>query len=137
MREYVGAQIPGDGDAAFDGRRALSGRLFDVYRELYLIPPASLNQLGGYYAARQAFPGPRIFVDQMVDLDQVVQHLLDIFDRAEEAREALSNANLRLVVSVAKRYMGRGIQFLDLIQEGNIGLLKAVEKFDYTARVQV
>jgi len=131
MREYVGIQIPGEGDVAFEGRRELSGRLFDVYRALYLIPPPSLNLLGGYYATRQAFPGPRIFVDQMADLDQVVQHLLEIFDRAEDARDALGNANLRLVVSVAKRYMGRGIQFPDLIQEGNIGLLKAVEKFDY------
>jgi len=58
--------------------------------------------------------------------------LLVIFERAEDARQALVRANLRLVVSVAKRYMGRGTNFLDLIQEGNIGLLKAVEKFDYT-----
>jgi RNA polymerase primary sigma factor len=131
MREYVGAEIPGDGEAAFEERRNLSGRLFDVYRELYLIPPASLHLLGNYYAARQGFPGPRLFVDQMVDLDQVVQHLIDVLNQADDARTALSNANLRLVVSVAKRYMGRGIQFLDLIQEGNLGLLKAVEKFDY------
>jgi RNA polymerase primary sigma factor len=54
----------------------------------------------------------------------------DIIKRAEEAQAALIRANLRLVVSVAKRYMGRGIAFLDLIQEGNIGLLRAVEKFD-------
>ena len=55
-----------------------------------------------------------------------------MIDGDEQAKKRLSESNLRLVVSIAKRYVGRGMQFLDLIQEGNMGLMKAVEKFDYT-----
>ena len=63
--------------------------------------------------------------------DQEIDIAKRMADGDEEAKQQLAEANLRLVVSVAKRYVGRGMQFLDLIQEGNLGLIKAVDKFDY------
>ncbi|KRK58690.1 RNA polymerase sigma factor RpoD [Fructilactobacillus fructivorans] len=67
----------------------------------------------------------------LLTADQEVQLALRIEQGDETAKQELAEANLRLVVSIAKRYVGRGMQFLDLIQEGNMGLMKAVEKFDY------
>ncbi len=64
--------------------------------------------------------------------DEEIDLAIRIKGGDETAKKRLSEANLRLVVSIAKRYLGRGMQFLDLIQEGNLGLIKAVEKFDYT-----
>ncbi|MFD1428707.1 RNA polymerase sigma factor RpoD [Lacticaseibacillus mingshuiensis] len=68
---------------------------------------------------------------QLLTADEEVALALKIEQGDQEAKQRLAEANLRLVVSIAKRYVGRGMQFLDLIQEGNMGLMKAVEKFDY------
>ncbi len=64
--------------------------------------------------------------------EKEIELSIKVAEGDEYAKKRLSEANLRLVVSIAKRYVGRGMQFLDLIQEGNLGLIKAVEKFDYT-----
>ena len=68
----------------------------------------------------------------LIDGDSEVELAKKIADGDEEAKNQLVEANLRLAVNIAKRYIGKGLPFLDLIQEGNIGLLKAVEKFDHT-----
>lgn len=67
----------------------------------------------------------------LLSADEEIELALKMEDGDEEAKKKLAEANLRLVVSIAKRYVGRGMLFLDLIQEGNLGLIKAVEKFDY------
>lgn len=68
----------------------------------------------------------------LLTYDQELELAKRILDGDEEAKKKLTESNLRLVVSIAKKYVGRGMLFLDLIQEGNMGLIKAVEKFDYT-----
>ncbi|MGB0386759.1 MAG: sigma-70 family RNA polymerase sigma factor [Ardenticatenaceae bacterium] len=102
-------------------------RLYNVPLGLFLMPDEVLEILA------DPLPGPELlesFIDfSTLDLES---HYKQIINRAAAAQRLLTEANLRLVVSVAKRYTGRGMNFLDLIQEGNLGLLRAVDKFDHT-----
>src|SRR5215471_3629517 len=79
----------------------------------------------GLFAEEKLAEGGDLSVDQRIDLEWIAED-------GRRAKNHLLEANLRLVVSLAKRYTGRGMLFLDLIQEGNLGLIRAVEKFDYT-----
>jgi RNA polymerase primary sigma factor len=89
--------------------------------------------LPDYYADNGRLPDIALFQKWLgEDVVALEYNAFMIFHLAEEAKVNLTRANLRLVVSVAKRYMGRGIHLLDLVQEGNVGLLRAVEKFDHT-----
>ncbi len=113
---------------------AVARRLFVIFETLYLMPSPVQAKLLETYRETGTLPAQDTFMDWIDHVDpHLIEDELAAADvRAEEASQALTHANLRLVVSVAKKYMGRGISFLDLIQEGNIGLLRAVEKFDHT-----
>jgi RNA polymerase primary sigma factor len=101
-----------------------------VLTSIYLMPENVRNRLANRLEDGKGIPIKRTYHRWIPETAELKASARNIAYLAEEAQKALIKANLRLVVSVAKRYMGRGIAFLDLIQEGNIGLLRAVEKFD-------
>ena len=105
---------------------------FTVFVCLYLMPDSVANYLDEYLASNGKLPITRTYIRHLPE-DELLQEEIEFARyRARDAHNAIIRANLRLVVSVAKRYIGRGSTFLDLIQEGNIGLLRAVAKFDPT-----
>ena len=115
-------------DPLWDG---VARNAFTVFICLYLFPDPLAEYLGNYLQKRGKLPN-RTFFRHLPDDEILQDEIQDARYRAQEAHNAIIRANLRLVVSVAKRYIGRGSTFLDLIQEGNIGLLRAVTKFDPT-----
>jgi RNA polymerase primary sigma factor len=122
--------------AQTEARRAVTGDLVRIYlREIGRVPLLTAHEEVELAKAIEA----GLFADEMVQSGlradgrgpQLADLMLVSADGAR-AKQRLIEANLRLVVSIAKRYIGRGLVFLDLIQEGNLGLIRAVEKFDYT-----
>lgn len=105
---------------------------FAVFLYLYALPEEAAAPLGDYVAQHDELPDEQIFLSYLPSEESLQFELEQIRLRSEDSFNAIIRANLRLVVSVAKRYIGRGSSFLDLIQEGNIGLLRAVSKFDPT-----
>jgi RNA polymerase primary sigma factor len=114
-------------DHLWDG---VARHAYTVFICLYLMPASVADQVSEYIKSSGDLPPPKIFSRYLPDENTLSSELEDVRFRSTEARQAIIRSNLRLVVSVAKRYIGRGSSFLDLIQEGNIGLLRAVSKFD-------
>lgn len=122
-----------DEDESYDLSRVSSSDTVGLYlREMARVPLLTIEEEVRLAKAFEAGRGAKETLSndgadprQRIKLEQQIQDAL-------AAREHLIKANTRLVVSIAKKYMGRGVPFLDLIQEGNLGLMKAVEKFDYT-----
>jgi RNA polymerase primary sigma factor len=152
MRNFLDNEGLWGRDKIWDG---IARNAYTVYLYCYMLPPYTAIRLIDHFQNTQTLPEPRYFScpppgkrrkrkgsnlviengytpnpEWLPGDAESLQELDSVHQRAEEANNGIIRANLRLVVSVAKRYIGRGSSFLDLIQEGNIGLLRAVSKFD-------
>lgn len=128
LRAYLDNGLWGT-DPLWDG---VARNAFNVFLYLYSLPDSTLDYLARYIAKHGGFPSQGTFMRYLASDEELAKEVEQVNLRSNDARQAIIRANLRLVVSVAKRYIGRGSSFLDLIQEGNIGLLRAVSKFDPT-----
>ena len=130
LRNYLADEGQWGKDSVWD---KIAKQAFNVFLCFYILPhKTSRSLLKTLRENNNEFPDIVYFEALINQEDDLVSEISDISWRSEEANQALIRANLRLVVSIAKRYLGRGISFLDLIQEGNLGLLRAVTKFDPT-----
>lgn len=114
------------------GWESVARSAFTLFLSMYCLPGDLANRLLQILTESYVLPDLEWFKAALPGEDVLAGDLEAIRRRSEEANQTLIRANLRLVVSIAKRYLGRGISFLDLIQEGNLGLLRAVSKFDST-----
>ena len=110
----------------------LVNNIFNIYLDFYLLPAELAEALLPQIQGKTQVPNLKFLEANLPDETTLQKSFHSIELQMEEANQVLIRANLRLVVSIAKRYMNRGISFLDLIQEGNMGLLRAVKKFDPT-----
>ena len=108
----------------------IARQAYSVFLSLYLLPLNYAGWLLEHINQSHTFPNQRSLYRNLPSDEDLLRELDAAQARAVDANHSIIRANLRLVVSVAKRYLGRGINFLDLIQEGNMGLLRAVGKFD-------
>ena len=108
----------------------LANQIYGVFLCFYMLPFSYAKWLVEHIHKYHKMPVRQTFYRNLPSDEELQWDLDAVSYRADEASQALARANLRLVVSVAKRYMGRGVSFLDLIQEGNLGLLRAINKFD-------
>jgi RNA polymerase primary sigma factor len=128
LRSYLDNGLWGR-DTLWDG---VARHVFHVFVCLYMLPDNLAEKIGQHILECHDLPSSATFTSYLPREEELQEELENIYYRAQESHHAIIRANLRLVVSVAKRYIGRGSSFLDLIQEGNIGLLRAVSKFDPT-----
>ena len=126
LRAYLASGLWGH-DSLWD---SMVRKAYSIFLCLYLLPADYADWLAPHMQDCRTLPALRTLYRRLLEAPALLHEMDTVQFRAREANQALIRANLRLVVSVAKRYLGRGISFLDLIQEGNLGLLRAVGKFD-------
>jgi RNA polymerase primary sigma factor len=141
LRRQMQTDVPSYTRSYFDhgdlwGKNAIWDKfvngIYRIFLCMYIIPSKQANLVLNHYADKHSLPTPKYIAKTLSPENELEAEADAIRRRADDANQILIRANLRLVVSIAKRYLGRGISFLDLIQEGNLGLLRAVNKFDPT-----